>query len=263
MFQENNYTMLSPLFRYNITRYSLSWNNRNRASIIFYDNEVNNINDVDSVWNSDPKKPMIACNHIDDNLLNTLLLDKEQRGINYTFLRIFDHNTYTIELRSANFQEKTIPCQGFSDSHKNDLIKWIQQKQGKSFIVLFDWDQTISVTNGIIVPSETTIEMYQECAEYLLGGAVRLRMFQELEKFILDNNGEIFILTSNTLAYEYIQLSDSKRHLFLKIVQQVFSSIDDQHILSTHQDGMVCSKAMRLLSNKLFFNSCKTIMNGE
>ena len=258
--------MLSPLSSFifnNGTRYKFSWNNRNYTSIVFYDNEIHNIYDVDSVWNRDPIKPMIACNHIDDKLPNILLLDNTQRGINYTFLRIFDHNTYTIELRRIKFREKTIPCQGFSDSHKNDLITWIQQKQGKPFIVIFDWDQTISVTNGIIVSVITAEKMYQECAEYLLGGADRLKMFQELEKFILDNKGEIFILTSNSLAYEYIQIQDSSRHIFLKIVQQVFSSMDDQHILSTHQDGMVCSKAMRLLSNKLFFNSCKNVIKDK
>ena len=254
--------MLSPLSSFifnNNTRYKFSWNNRNYTSIVFYDNDIGNIFDVDRTWNRDPIKPMIACNHIDDKLPNTLLLDNTQRDINYTFLQIFDYNTYVIELRRENFQEKTIPCQGFSDSHKNDLITWIQQKQGKPFIVIFDWDQTISVTNGIIVPVNITDKMYQECAEYLLGGADRLKMLQELEKFILDNNGEIIILTSNTLAYE-LPLQDSKRHIFLKIVQQVFVSMDDRHLLSTHQDGMIYSKAMRLLSNNLFFNSCKNVI---
>ena len=258
--------MLSPLSSFifnNGTRYKFSWNNRINASIVFYDNDIGNIFDVDRTWNRDPIKPRIACNHIDDKILNTHLLDNTQRGINYTFLRIFDNNSYAIHLRNTNFREKTIPCQGFSDSHRIDLLQWIQQKQGKPFIVIFDWDQTISVTNGIIVSVITAGKMYQECAEYLLGGADRLKMFQELEKFILDNKGEIFILTSNSLAYEYISLQDSSRHIFLKIVQQVFSSMDDQHILSTHQDGMVCSKAMRLLSNKPFFNSCKNIIKDK
>lgn len=259
--------MLSPLSSFrcnNITRYKFSWNNRNYASIVFYDNEIHNISDVDSVWNRDPIKPRIACNHIDDKILNTHLLESDRRlGTNYHLLHIFDNNSYAIHLRNTNHQEKTIPCQGFSDSHRRDLMQWIQQKQGKPFIVLFDWDQTISVTNGIIPPNENTEKMYQECAEYLLGGAVRLRMFQELEKFILDNNGEIFILTSNSLAYEYIQFQNSSRHLFLKIVQQVFASMDDQHLLSTHQDGMVCSKAMRLLSNQPFFNSCKNVIKDK
>ena len=262
----------------NVPRHVFSWNNRYNTSIIFYDNEITNIIDVDRVWNMDTEITHIACGHIDDTIPNTILLDQESsdmdvvsthipkddvgvlRNMNYTSLSLFDSNTYVIYLRSTKYQETTIPCQGFSYSHRSDLIKWIQHNQGKPFIVIFDWDQTISVTNGVIVPPKHTSEMYQECAEYLLGGPDRLNMFQELEKYILERKGEIFILTSNTLAYDDV-LSDSKRPIFLKLVQQVFSSMDDKHLLSSFQDGKYCSKSIRLLSNNFFFQSVKRIFN--
>ena len=237
------------------SRNESSWNKRKHASIVFYDNEQGNINDVDSVWNMDPTAPNIACNHINDKIPNILLSDPDQRDINYTNLRIFDHNTYVIHLRSINYKEIIVPCQGFSDSHRTELIEWILHKQGKPFIVVFDWDQTVSVTNGIILPPIYTSEMCRECAQYLLGGYQRWNMVQELEKFILEKNGEIYILTSNTLAYDFG--SGSKRHLFLQLVQQVFSSMNDNYLLSSYQDGRLCSKGIRLLANNLFFKSVK------
>jgi hypothetical protein len=256
------------------SRNESSWNKRKHASIVFYDNERGNINDVDSVWNMDPTAPNIACNHINDKIPNILLSDPDQRDINYTNLHIFDHNTYVIHLRSINYKEIIVPCQGFSDSHRTELIEWILHKQGKPFIVVFDWDQTVSVTNGIILPPVDTPEMCRECAQYLLGGYQRWNMFQELEKFILEKNGEIYILTSNPLAdecgyprilrrttdgspEEYDFGSASKRPLFLKLIQQVFSSMNDKYLLSSYQDGRLCSKGMRLLTNNLFFNSVK------
>jgi hypothetical protein len=241
----------------NVPRHVFSWYNRDNAPIMFFDNEINNIIDVDSVWNMNTDITNIACNHIDDTLPNTLLLDPSSSGINYTHLHLFDHNTYTIYLRSVHYQEMTPPCQGFSYSHRNDLIKWIQHKQGKPFIVIFDWDQTISVTNGVIKPPIHTSEMYQECAEYLLGGPERLEMFHELERYILDKRGEIYILTANTLSYDVP--FDSKRPIFLKLVQRVFFSIDNHHLLSSYQDGKYCSKSIRLLSNNYFFDSVKHI----
>ena len=297
-----------------LSRYDNSWNNRNHASVVFYDNDPTNIIDVDRVWNRDSALPMIACNLIDDKIINQQLLfqdtpsnqihnwfeycaifqcpgqaslapdtvtqdyrakpllsyrpvrlglqpdtPKDTKYIfNYTLLPLFDDNIYAIYLRSIHYQETITPCQGFSDSHKNNLMQWIRKKQGKPFIVVFDWDQTISVTNGIIVPQNISPKMYHDCTEYLLGGYTRLKMFQELETFILKNHGKIFVLTSNTLAYDV-----NKRPFFLKMTQQVFSSMDDLHLLTSYQDGSYCSKSSILVYNDIFFYTLKYILKNK
>lgn len=265
-----------------LSRYDNSWNNRNHASVVFYDNDPTNIIDVDRVWNRDPDFPVIACNLIDDKIINQQLLFQDTPSnrihnwfeycaifqpdtpndtkyiFNYTLLPLFDDNIYAIYLRSIHYREPIIPCQGFSDSHKNSLMQWIRKKQGKPFIVVFDWDQTISVTNGIMIPQDITLKMYHDCTEYLLGGYTRLNMFQELEKFILENQGEIFILTSNTIACD-----DNMRPVFLKMTQQVFPSMDDSHLLTSYQDGSYCSKSSILVYNDIFFYTLKYILKNK
>jgi hypothetical protein len=131
-------------------------------------------------------------------------------------------------LRGDTYDEK---C-GIQQVHIDTLNTWITRlPKGESAAIIFDWDRTITMVEGIVRFSRISsveddyykmMEMTSDkdtfrtkfrthmCA-YIFGGMERFKMIRRLFKDIYDNGHEIFILTNNGACgsddlYSYIKL---------------------------------------------------------
>ena len=212
------------------------------CSIRMYDNQENII----SQFNSE----LPLCNTIQVNNTPNIDIMKgcEQSDLYVeNFLKINLDNKFAKYLYSISHKELGTSV-GFDLKDCDQLKEWINLSEEKK-IVIFDWDGTLSVIEGLILPS---IKMYEdmfckleinfsEIAEYYAGTKNRLNMLKNMFLYLHSKNIEIFVLTNNPVAaIDWVKVNEpfvgnKSRANFCKLVKEFIPLIKDKNILCGYE----------------------------
>jgi hypothetical protein len=164
------------------------------------------------------------------------------------FLKKYKHNKYAQELvkgmtlkKSHNLCDEcyNVTGQGISIKEINNIIKWATRVNAnknnkiKQKTLLFDWDKTISVCNGIFIPNNLSrvydmknhddkLFNHTEMAQYFSGLIERFHALQLMFFHIRKNNINCHIFTNNGWGKCEKNDTPSRKNnfeFFLKIVQ--------------------------------------------
>jgi len=164
------------------------------------------------------------------------------------FLKLYPDNKFAKSLLETKNKEIGTNI-GFSRNDAKNLSKWVLNPQIKTKIVIFDWDGTLSIIEGVVLPPtrETTTEMlkrgitYKEIAEYYAGTKERLTGFQNMFNFLEQKGVEVFILTNNPVAacdWKKLKdpgIGDFSRHNFYMVAKQFIPQIKLANILCGYE----------------------------
>lgn len=154
MSMDKNYISNKELTNYND-------DNLRKSNVMFFDNDSNNFigfNDSINIW-------------IDDTIPNQILRDYDLTSTptKIPFAKMVQqinksNNQYINALVKYNKYEKLIPVEGFTERHINIVKKWINAHNNagnkNDLYLLFDWDRTLSVCEGIIFMKDEYINRY-------------------------------------------------------------------------------------------------------
>ena len=134
----------------------------------------------------------------------------------YPMLPIFSGNTYAQYLMNTRkldggeddyYGEPHIPTVGITPDNMMDLDRWIDERDGRPSIIMFDLDQCFWQVNSLFifdydkrmfyVSGEPTIT-YEDVGTYIMGGPDRLGMMRHLcSKILANKNIKVIFLTNN------------------------------------------------------------------
>lgn len=160
------------------------------------------------------------------------------------FLRIFPENRYAQYL--SRMKNKEIQTNiGFSERDAQNLMIWASNSNIKTKVAIFDWDGTLSVIEGIILPPTKEVKNElkvlhitdYEIAAYYAGSVKRLIWLSNMFDFLHKKNVVIFILTNNPIAASHWKkmndpgIGPLSRPSFYKVVKQFIPQIKEKNIL--------------------------------
>jgi len=206
------------------------------CAIRFYDNQS------DIVQQFRTSKPLIEIIQVSSAPNHEVMMDNtDASSYIQRFLEQNPKNSFARYLQEANIPESTSTV-GFSRENGEDLKQWIKLHHKMEKAVLFDWDQTISVLEGIMVPP--TREFIQEfkrrrithnnMALYYAGTKARLQYIRSLSAFLDRHKVHVYILTNNPLAsiqWDKWKVGPESRRQFYLVVKEFFPSIQIQNVL--------------------------------
>jgi len=155
---------------------------------------------------------------------------------------------YLLSIKNEEFESNI----AFSIDDAKNLCRWASNPNIKTKAVVFDWDGTLSVLEGLILTptKETTLEMmkkgitYLDMAIYCAGTKTRLNMLRKMFYYLHKKNVKVFILTNNPLAAcNWQKLNDSEigpysRYNFYKVAKQFIPQLKEKNILCGYEtDG--------------------------
>lgn len=185
-------------------------NNSNKLkNIRFYDDSIDNINDVS-------KDSRIECILIPREN-KTLPKGKNDGGKIHEYIRwIRDHGGWDIDntdsdlydvlrffYENEEYQEDET-SDAFTEQHMNDLLQWIRINPNAK-CVIFDFDRVINQVEGII-GYDTVRDIRKHdlkpsgFAKYHMGTKKRYRLFKKLLNELVRRNIDVRIVTNNTAA---------------------------------------------------------------
>ena len=184
-------------------------------------------------------------------------------------------NLYARILRMYGIiKEIHTPSRAITGTEINIIYKWFRDTTGTSNRkVLFDWDKTLSQCSGFYIPNdtdnaqkrlidinnklqternETKIRMLREeimindsilrktyiddMLIYLLGGQERVKMIKDMIKFLLDNNIQVYIVSSNPNGSNAEKVKYN-RGVFVEMLQKLDARLTDSNLISSHDTG--------------------------
>jgi hypothetical protein len=202
------------------------------------------------------------------NTPNKEILKGSNKSYNYTieFLKNNPENKYAQYLYSLHNRENET-CIGFSENNALDLTKWAN-KLINNKVAIFDWDGTLSVIEGIILPTtESEIKMYknknisfQEIAHYYCGTKYRFYWLRSMFEYLHNRNVEIFILTNNPIAStkKINGLGKESKNMFFRVAKEIIPCLKKENILCGYETNGF--KPYTFLKNKYLYNLYSSII---
>jgi hypothetical protein len=209
-------------------------------SIRFYDNQPDIIQQfktmlkkIDTIYI--PDKP------------NKEILNTTPQNFTREFLKKYPNNNFAKYLLSFRNNERSINI-GFSLYNAKDLLKWsfstIHTK-----VAIFDWDGTLSVAEGVILPSNPidTLKFhkmginYRDIAIYYCGSEKRFLWLKYMFEILHKNKVEIFILTNNPMAAKNMNiiklagLGFLSRFNFYNVIKQIIPHFQEDNLLCGYE----------------------------
>lgn len=134
------------------------------------------------------------------------------------------------------------------------IYDWVDKSDVlENRVVFFDWDYVLNQHNGFVLVQNYTENSYlrllNDTLTYLIGGAERLRVIQNMLQHLLNNKIKIFILTSNgNASHGAVNI----RRQFVELLQVLFKYryFQDHHLVyasSGHSFGAKSSAINRIL----------------
>jgi len=214
-------------------------NKKHIGEIRFYDNQDNMIEQFKK-----SKKFVKAIKVSSNPNMEVLMGNHNSKLYTSIFLKMYPTNKYAAYLNQNGFKEIATNI-GVSYSDITDLIDWSNNKFIKKKVVIFDWDGTLSVTEGIVIPSTKEYEQEllnygitnYEIALYYAGSINRLNKLKEMFKHLYKKNVQVYILTNNPTAScnweKNIQygIGPQSRINFFKLVKEFIPQIKEENIL--------------------------------
>ena len=164
------------------------------------------------------------------------------------FLKMYPDNKFAQYLLSKNNKEIGTNV-GFSRDDAIQLAKWVADPKIKTKIAIFDWDGTLSVVEGLVLPptKEKTLQLfkqgitYKDIALYYAGTKTRFEGLQNMFNYLHEAGVEIFILTNNPVAACHWRklhdkgIGDFSRQNFYKVAKQFIPNIKLENILCGYE----------------------------
>jgi hypothetical protein len=196
------------------------------------------------------------------NTPNNEILKGSKNSYNYTseFLKIYPENKFAQHLYSLKNRENGT-CIGFSEKDAIELTKWAN-KLINNKVAIFDWDGTLSVIEGVVLPTtKTEMKMYQhknihfhEIAHYYCGTKYRFSWLKSMFEYLHNRNVEIFILTNNPIAStkKINGLGKESKNNFFKVAKEIIPCLKKENILCGYETNGF--KPHTFLKNKYLYN---------
>ena len=210
-------------------------------SIRFYDNQLDIIHQFKTML----KK--VDTIYIPDRPNKEILNHSKPKDFTKEFLKKYPNNKFAKYLSSLRNTERSINM-GFSLYNAEDLIKWsfstIQTK-----VALFDWDGTLSVAEGIILPSNPIDTLtfhnmginYRDIAIYYCGSEYRFLWLKYMFEVLDKQKVEIFVLTNNPMAAKnmnivrLVGLGFLSRFNFYNVIKEIIPQFKEENLLCGYE----------------------------
>ena len=203
--------------------------------IRFYDNEESNWDNDMNVYHD-----QIEWFHVNDEPNRVAISNRYGTNAdqNEDYIRNFAArgNSYARFLNELPPKMKTSimgkgrPNNGIDDN-LGELNTWIGRRNGPK-VLLFDWDKTITVVEGMQFSGLTDAVDFEDMIEYVMGGRERFRRIQEMFQSCKQNGVGFFFITHNPNA----KRGGNNRRIYLDIInrlvnQSAVDSLDPDAIL--------------------------------
>lgn len=188
--------------------------------IRFYDNEESNWDNDMNVYHD-----QIEWFHVNDEpnrvaIQNRYASNAEQ---NQEYLHNFASrgNSYARFLNGLPAKLKTTimgkgrPNNGIDDN-LGELNTWIGRRNGQK-VLLFDWDKTITVVEGMQFTGLTDAVDFEDMIEYVMGGRERFRRIQDMFQSCKQNGVAFLFITHNPNA----KRGGDNRQIYLHIINRL------------------------------------------
>jgi len=200
-------------------------------SFLFFDDMQDNIDDIQTVF------PSSKCVVIDPTPVERDL--REFKGNPYAQLEIPDMNI------------------GFNEEHMAMVDAWLPRENP---ILIFDWDKTLSVVEGIHMPScnewhtksgtrllQNTFEdngmQLEDVCHVILGGHARIAL---LKSFFERTKAKIIVLTNNPSACPISKENTSyNRPEFLRLIRFIIPTFQEKDLVPGHLYNGIKSEALK------------------
>jgi hypothetical protein len=147
---------------------------------------------------------------------------------------------------------------GIQQVHIDQANQWLGQTTGMRRAAIFDWDRTISMTEGILPFYDKTKFSYEDWLCYLCGGDSRMEMLRSFMHLLDKNSVEIIILTNNGSCGDpaYPDRADIFKNLVDTLLQGIpYTLICSKYTADGHK-GVAIKADPR-------FRSCKVTRGGR
>lgn len=210
--------------------------------VIFFDNEMRNCQDMSrnvkncaSVYVDDKSKP-----------------DEYSSGKDYMEKQATDGNIYA-QMTMRELGPELHVCKGITDEIiSTKLTPWIERTHGaENRFAVFDWDRTISVVEGLAIPSRFPYKGIDEdkfiadMTKYVLGGDARIQMLIHMFQNILEKDIEVVVLTNNPSAMPNAR----QRNTFLKMIKIIIPQFNDANLLCSYRSPSKSTKFNEYLTS--------------
>ena len=177
---------------------------------------------------------------------DVLLGTKEAKNYTREFLKLHPDNTYARYLNNMNNTEID-SCVGFSLEDAKCLSQWADRPEIHKKVAIFDWDGTLSVVEGLIVPTVKEYAdftsgkiSYEDAGVYYCGSKQRLDVLKKLFHKLRKDGVEIYILTNNPIALKTknsmgLSMEPHSRKHFHQILKRIIPGIRDEHIMCGYE----------------------------
>ena len=206
-------------------------------NIRFYDNEEKN-------WTADMStfEDHIDWFHVDETTSNDAIAntkgknhEKNQEYIDHHLAR---GNTYAAFVNNMDSKDKKkildkeYPNNGIDDNLA-ELNAWIGQRSSSARKLLFDWDRTITVVEGMQFSGLTKDVNFEDIIEFVMGGRSRFRRLQQMIDNCFESGVQVFFITHNPNA----RLSSPNRGLYLEMINSLMNRrVDPNSVLFSSGD---------------------------
>ena len=213
------------------------------CSIRFYDNTREMIHQFKTTH------PLVETILV-SNKPNKEVMRGKANASHYTanFLELYPNNSFAQFMASIKNKEYATNI-GFDEIEIKGLYQWASNAHIKTKVVIFDWDGTLSIIEGILLPhSHYTMKdmlkmgiTYYDIALYYAGTEERLNRLRQLFEYLYTQKVEVFILTNNPTAacnwrkIHEIGIGPMSRPNFFQVVKQFIPHMKEKNILCGYE----------------------------
>lgn len=167
---------------------------------------------------------------------------------------------------------------GVHEEHIEKLHKWEKAtRKAEDRYAFFDWDRTLSMNEGVIIPPPVKIgdsivkayehygvngadvteaRIYEDMSEYLAGGRERLTMLREMFQFLRSSGVHVVILTNNGACVTPNQVDYFKNLVYKFVGYTQIEFLCTRNTANPTQPWMKGDKGYALRVTKRYMETC-------
>ena len=220
-------------------------------------------NDAQHIDNWQRHFPNSRTMKIDDTAINSL----GNKNTYYNgYITNYGTNTYTELLRGSNNKiEPFNPSNGITQADVSSILNWVHGNTTNR-IAVFDWDRTLSVLEGAIMPIGRLWNdpLYNcnpaDALNYMFGGTERVELIKNMFNTLHSEGVEIFIITNSANA-------QNNRPTMLQVIKLMDPDFKENHLIysgagSRNGRGYTV-KATALKQNMEYINIPQELKGGR
>jgi hypothetical protein len=209
-------------------------------NIRFYDNEEKN-------WTADMStfEDHIDWFHVDETTANDAITNTKgknhEKNQEYIDHHVSRGNTYAAFVNNMDAKDKKkildkeYPNNGIDDNLA-ELNAWIGRRDASARhpkILLFDWDRTITVVEGMQFSGLSSDVKFEDIIEFVMGGRSRFRRLQQMIDNCFSSGVQVYFITHNPNA----RYTSPNRRLYLEMINELMNRrVDPNSVLFASGD---------------------------